>query len=130
MLFQNWPTRQINILQVLQMITVGVIGLGAAVVGIIKGNTKLEDSLADIRKTSKLTVDEVKKLNTKLGKIDTRTSRSDLREMVVVAGQLGIAQKDVPPFIDSSANSKSLGLSSAEVMGISANLKEFTVSTE
>ena len=87
--------------QVLQMITVGVIGFGAAVVGIIKGNSKLEDSLADIRKTTKLTVDEVKKLNTELGKIDTRTSRSDLREMAVVAGQLGIAQKDILPFVDS-----------------------------
>ena len=87
--------------QVLQMITVGLIGFGAAVVGIIKGNAKLEDSLADIRKTTKLTVDEVKKLNTELGKIDTRTSRSDLREMAVVAGQLGIAQKDILPFVDS-----------------------------
>ncbi len=87
--------------QVLQMITVGLIGLGAAAVGIIKGNAKLEDSLADIRKTTKLTVDKVKKLNTELGKIDTRTSRSDLREMAVVAGQLGISQKDILPFVDS-----------------------------
>ncbi len=87
--------------QILQMITVGLIGFGASVVGLIKGNAKLEDSLADIRKTTKLTVDEVKKLNTELGKIDTRTSRSDLREMAVVAGQLGIAQKDILPFVDS-----------------------------
>lgn len=87
--------------QLLQMITVGLIGFGASLVGLIKGNAKLEDSLADIRKTTKLTVDEVKKLNTELGKIDTRTSRSDLREMAVVAGQLGIAQKDILPFVDS-----------------------------
>ncbi|MCX6248352.1 MAG: phage tail tape measure protein [Bacteroidetes bacterium] len=87
--------------QILQMITIGLIGFGASLVGLIKGNAKLEDSLADIRKTTKLTVDEVKKLNTELGKIDTRTSRSDLREMAVVAGQLGIAQKDILPFVDS-----------------------------
>jgi TP901 family phage tail tape measure protein len=87
--------------QLLQMITIGLVGFGASLVGLIKGNAKLEDSLADIRKTTKLTVDEVKNLNSELGKIDTRTSRSDLREMAVVAGQLGIAQKDILPFVDS-----------------------------
>lgn len=35
-----------------QMITVGLIGFGASLVGLIKGNTKLEDSPADIRKTT------------------------------------------------------------------------------
>ncbi|MHC1707473.1 MAG: phage tail tape measure protein [Bacteroidales bacterium] len=61
----------------------------------------LSDSLADIRKTTGMTSAEVENLNRQLGKIDTRTSRQDLRQMAVVAGQLGIAKEQVLDFVSS-----------------------------
>ncbi|MFZ4523494.1 MAG: phage tail tape measure protein [Bacteroidales bacterium] len=76
-------------------------GFGMAVMGLVKSTGELSDSLANIRKTTGMTADEVNKLNTALGKIDTRTSRKELREMAVVAGQLGMAREDVFAFVES-----------------------------
>ena len=67
----------------------------------IQGGADLSDSLADIQKTTQMSAEEVKKLNTELGKIDTRTSRKELRDMAVVAGQLGIAKDDIYSFVQS-----------------------------
>lgn len=51
---------------------------------------KAEDAYADMGKSTGLAADEVKKLDASLKGIDTRTSMEDLRDMTVVAGQLGI----------------------------------------
>ncbi|MDR6194703.1 phage tail tape measure protein [Siphonobacter sp. SORGH_AS_0500] len=51
---------------------------------------KAEDAYADMAKSTGLSADEVKKLDTNLKSIDTRTSTEDLRAMTIVAGQLGI----------------------------------------
>ncbi|MFZ4705412.1 MAG: phage tail tape measure protein [Bacteroidales bacterium] len=67
----------------------------------ITSSGELSDSLADIQKTTKLSAEEVENLNTQLGKIDTRTSRQDLRQMAVVAGQLGISQDQIYGFVES-----------------------------
>lgn len=69
--------------------------------GMIDGSAKLSDQFADIQKTTGMTADEVEALNKELKGIDTRTSVSDLREMAIVAGQLGIAKEDVKGFADS-----------------------------
>ncbi|MDR1370801.1 MAG: phage tail tape measure protein [Dysgonamonadaceae bacterium] len=61
----------------------------------------LTDEFADIRKTTGMTTEEVERLNESLGKIDTRTSASGLREIAAVGGQLGIAKKDIYGFTDS-----------------------------
>jgi len=76
-------------------------GFGMAIAGMVKSSGELSDSLADIRKTTGMTADEVNKLNTALGKIDTRTSRKELRDMAIIAGQLGMAKDDVLAFVES-----------------------------
>lgn len=60
---------------------------------LIQKNAKLSDSMADIQKTTGLTALEVNELNSELGKLNTRTATADLREMAVVAGQLGVEGK-------------------------------------
>lgn len=76
-------------------------GFALSVKSMITAQGELDDSLADIRKTTGMTAAEVQNLNTQLGKIDTRTSRQDLRAMAVVAGQLGISTDQVYSFVDS-----------------------------
>jgi len=76
-------------------------GIAFSFTTIISGNAKLSDSFADIQKTTGMTAVEVKTLNAELGKIDTRTSREELRQIAVVAGQLGIAKNDIFSFTDS-----------------------------
>lgn len=86
------------------MITAGVAaftGLAFSIKGLITTQADLDDSLANIRKSTGMTADEVKALNAELGKINTRTSRQELREMSVVAGQLGVAKEDIFAFVES-----------------------------
>lgn len=59
--------------------------------GIVSGNAKLSDSLSDIEKSTGLSARSVKELNSELGKIDTRTKTSELREIAVGLGQIGEA---------------------------------------
>ena len=87
----------------------GIITAGAAaftgmifsIKQLVTAQAELSDSFADIRKTTDMTATEVEVLNAAFGKLDTRTSRQELREMAVVAGQLGIAKDQVLPFVDS-----------------------------
>ena len=66
---------------------------------ILKGAGDLSDQLADIRKTTSMTTDEVKALNKELSAIDTRTSTKELRSMAIVAGQIGIAKDEIGDFV-------------------------------
>lgn len=59
--------------------------------GMLSGNARLSDELSDIRKAASLSADEVKRVNTELGKIDTRTTSNELREIAVGLGQIGQA---------------------------------------
>jgi TP901 family phage tail tape measure protein len=60
---------------------------------------KLSDQMADIAKTTGMTVDEVKALNSALSQIDTRTSMSDLREIAKIGGQFGVAKDQLVDFV-------------------------------
>jgi TP901 family phage tail tape measure protein len=62
---------------------------------------KLSDQMADIGRTTGMTKEEVKQLNSELSKIDTRTSMTDLREMAIVAGQFGVAKEQIAGFVKS-----------------------------
>jgi TP901 family phage tail tape measure protein len=65
-------------------------------------NAKLSDSFANIRRVTGLTDEEVRKLNSTLQQIDTRTSTQGLRELSVVAGKLGVnGVKDIAAFTES-----------------------------
>lgn len=59
--------------------------------GLVSGNAKLSDQLADVEKASGLSATQVAKLNSELGKLDTRTSTANLREIAIGLGQLGQA---------------------------------------
>ncbi|SDM41025.1 phage tail tape measure protein [Pedobacter antarcticus] len=67
---------------------------------IILNNAKLSDSLADVRKTTGLSEEAVRRLYTELGKINTRSSREELTGLAVVAGKLGVAgERDILGFV-------------------------------
>lgn len=72
--------------------------LKSSISGIIKSNAKLSDSLADIRKTTGMTDEEARKLNTSLSQINTRTATNELRNIAIAGGQLGIAKGDILKF--------------------------------
>jgi TP901 family phage tail tape measure protein len=76
-------------------------GMIFSIKSMISTQGDLSDSLADIRRTTGMTVEEVEKLNKAFKKLDTRTSVQDLRSMAVVAGQLGIQKEAVLDFVDS-----------------------------
>lgn len=81
------------------LVTGALGGIQSYVVDSIKGAAEIADQLADIRKTTEMTADEVDRLNSSLGMIDTRTSRGELREMAKVAGQFGIVKDDIFGFV-------------------------------
>jgi TP901 family phage tail tape measure protein len=65
---------------------------------IIGSAGKLSDSLADLRRVSGLTAEEVDRLNKRFGELDTRTSTDKLREIAIIAGKLGVAKADIYGF--------------------------------
>ncbi|WP_231424038.1 phage tail tape measure protein [Pedobacter sp. Leaf250] len=70
--------------------------------GIIAGNAKLSDSLADVRRVTGLTEAGVLNLDKSLGKLDTRTSKSELRGMAIIAGKLGVAKTEILSFVEAT----------------------------
>lgn len=60
---------------------------------------KLTDTYADMQKATGMSAKEVENLDNNLKNIDTRTSQDGLRQMTVVAGQLGIAAEEVEGFV-------------------------------
>ncbi|WP_338765998.1 phage tail tape measure protein [Bernardetia sp. ABR2-2B] len=81
------------ILQAFQWIT-------SFVIGIATGAAKISDELSDIQKSTGMTAEEVKSLNSELSKIDTRSSTGSLREIAKVAGQLGIPKQEIKGFTE------------------------------
>ena len=74
--------------------------IGNYLSGIVSGNAKLSDSLADLRRVTGLTADEVKNVYTELKKIDTRTSTDGLLNIAIIAGKLGVAKDDIVSFTE------------------------------
>lgn len=62
---------------------------------VFKANLKLSDSLADIRKVSGLTMQEINQLYTNISKIDTRNSVETLNKLAYAGAKLGIGQYGV-----------------------------------
>jgi TP901 family phage tail tape measure protein len=58
------------------------------------------DSFADIQKTTGMTNDEVRELNTQLQGINTRTSQIDLLNISKIGGQIGIAKEEMFGFVE------------------------------
>ncbi|MBE2229952.1 MAG: phage tail tape measure protein [Chitinophagaceae bacterium] len=71
--------------------------------GIVTGSAKIADELSDIEKTTGLTNTQVRELNKELGKIDTRTSRSELRKLAAEGGKLGFeSAPEILKFVDAA----------------------------
>jgi len=71
--------------------------------GAVDGMAKMSDELADIRKVTMLSAEAVDEINSALSKMDTRTSRSELRELAWQAGKLGNQSKeDVLAFVSAA----------------------------
>ena len=66
--------------------------LKSMVEGVFKSNLKLSDSLADIRKVSGLTMDEINRLYNNISKIDTRNTIETLNKLAYAGAKLGIGQ--------------------------------------
>lgn len=69
---------------------------------IIAGNARLSDSLGDIRRVASLTEDEVRRLDKSFGELNTRTSRTHLREIAFIAGKMGVAKDEILGFVEAT----------------------------
>ena len=70
---------------------------------LIQRNAKLDDSFADVMKTTGMTKKAVKDLYRDLGSIYTRTARTELLELAKEAGKLGITgHKNIMDFVEAA----------------------------
>lgn len=76
-------------------------GITMSIKSLIQGNVELDDSLADVRKTTGLTQKEVRELFTEFNTLNTRTPKKELLELAEEAGRLGIeGKKNIMDFVD------------------------------
>ena len=66
--------------------------LKSLIEGVFEANKKLSDSLANIRKVSGLTTQEIDNLYTRISRIDTRNTIDQLNELAYTGAKLGIGQ--------------------------------------
>lgn len=72
------------------LITAGLQKIAGFIPGLVQGAGEMSDAYADVAKTTNLSTSQVESLSKSLMKIDTRTSKKELLDMAVVAGQIGI----------------------------------------
>ena len=69
----------------------------------VEDYAKMEEEMADVRKYTGLTADQVRELNEELKKMDTRTPREQLNQLAGSAGRLGLqAKKDILEFVEAA----------------------------
>ena len=69
----------------------------------VQAYADMEAEMANVRKFTGMTAEEVEKLNEEFKKIDTRTSREDLNKLAQEAGRLGLqSQEDVLGFVNAA----------------------------
>lgn len=86
---------------------VALVGVGAAITGLVMAGRKAVDAyaemdqeMANVRKYTGMTAEQVETLNEKFKKMDTRTSREDLNKLAQEAGRLGkTSTEDVLGFV-------------------------------
>ncbi len=84
-----------------------ILGVGAAITGFVMAGRKavnayaeMEQEMANVRKYTGMTEEQVAKLNEEFKKIDTRTSREELNRLAQEAGRLGkTSMEDVVGFV-------------------------------
>jgi TP901 family phage tail tape measure protein len=70
-----------------------------AVKNIFSHNVEISDAFADVRRTAKLSADEVNNLADTLKGLDTRTNLEGLLDIGFIGGRLGVKKSDLPDFI-------------------------------
>lgn len=84
-----------------------ILGVGAAITGLVMAGKKavssyadMEQEMANVRKFTGMSAEEVESLNEEFKKINTRTSREELNQLAQEAGRLGkTSQEDVLGFV-------------------------------
>jgi len=101
----KWTDRFANFFNKYSQGLLMVAGMGGGVAysmaQFLKNSGQVADELARIQKTTEMTTSEVNNLNNAFKKMDTRTSVSDLRQIAIIGGQLGIAKNDILGFTKS-----------------------------
>lgn len=70
---------------------------------LVAETAKYDDQLADIRKVTKMAIEDINELADALKNIDTRSSNEELREMAIAAGKLGIhGKEDLLGFVEAA----------------------------
>ena len=88
-----------GVLIIFQSIT----GLSSTIRKSVQDYADMEEQMADVRKYTGLTADQVRELNEELKKMNTRTSREQLNQLAGAAGRLGItSQEGILDFVDAA----------------------------
>lgn len=76
-------------------------GLGGIASSAVQEYAEMDTKMADVRKYTGLTQEQVEELNEEFKRMDTRTSREELNELAGAAGRLGITATDqILEFVD------------------------------
>lgn len=102
---ESWVTRMnvaMNNWQTTIMSAVAAVtGLTMTIRNATKAHAEMEESMADVRKYTGQTEEEVREMNEEFKRIDTRTSREKLNALAGDAGRLGITAKEgIMEFVD------------------------------
>ena len=85
----------------LTMIISSAAGVTMTVRKVVQDFAQMEEAMADVRKYTGMTDNEVRDLNESLKAMDTRTSREELNELAGAAGRLGkTAKEDILDFVE------------------------------
>ena len=99
----EWGNKWMGLVMNIQGATLTINGVRQVLQQTISDFANMEEAMAQVRKYTGMTTDEVKDLNEALKKIDTRTSRERLNELAGDAGKLGITAKDkILEFVDAA----------------------------
>lgn len=84
---------------------------------VANSNLDFSDTLADIRKTTGLTVADINSLSDSLNKIDTRTTREELHQLAYEAGRLGLGSYGVEGVLGFTKAANQLSVALKEDLG-------------
>ncbi len=78
-------------------------GISTTIRKSVEDYATMEEEMADVRKYTGMTADQVRDLNEELKKMDTRSSREQLNRLAGSAGRLGLqSKKDIMEFIEAA----------------------------
>ena len=78
-------------------------GISTTIRKSVEDYATMEEEMADVRKYTGMTADQVRDLNEELKRMDTRTSREQLNQLAGSAGRLGLqSKKDIMEFVEAA----------------------------